>query len=24
MEIANKAETSRPDLEWARAYLGGK
>jgi hypothetical protein len=23
-EIANNAETSRPELEWARVYLGGK
>jgi hypothetical protein len=23
-EIANKAETSRPELEWARVYLSGK
>jgi len=23
-EIANHAETSRPELEWARVYLGGK
>ncbi len=23
-EIANNAETSRPELEWARAYLGSK
>jgi uncharacterized protein HemY len=23
-EIAANAETSRPELEWARAYLGGK
>jgi len=24
LEIAGNAETSRPELEWARAYLGGK
>jgi Flp pilus assembly protein TadD len=23
-EIANNAETSRPELEWARVYLGSK
>jgi hypothetical protein len=23
-EIANKAETSRPELVWARAYLGSR
>jgi tetratricopeptide (TPR) repeat protein len=24
LDIAKNAETSRPELEWARAYLGGK